>query len=262
MSDVLQEIIARKRKDVEEAKKHVSVDSFSERIAQMSPPRGFRDALLRCADKGDFAVIAEMKRASPSSNRLRDYEPSPLATGYQQAGAACLSVLTEAHFFKGTLADLVQARDACALPVLRKDFIIDVWQVAESRAYGADAVLLIMAALSPAQAQELYDAARQWQMDVLVEVHDEKDMEKALRLAPNLLGINNRNLHTLGVDLQTTESLAKHVPKDCVLVSESGIRNNSDLCQLRTWGAQAFLIGTHLMRADDASDALKRLLKP
>ncbi|MBC6444159.1 MAG: indole-3-glycerol phosphate synthase TrpC [Alphaproteobacteria bacterium GM202ARS2] len=262
MSGILGTIMARKKDDVADGKKHMSLQGWAARIAESSPPRAFRAALCQRAQKGDFAIIAEMKRTSPSTEQHRSYESGQLARDYERAGATCLSVLTEEHFFQGSLDDMAQAKGACGLAVLRKDFIFDVWQVAESRAYGADAILLIMAALSPSQAQELYAAARNWDMDVLVEVHDEADMDKALALAPTLLGINNRNLRTLEVDLQTTERLARHVPQGCVLVSESGIARYGDLCQLRKHGAQAFLVGEHLMRHAAPADELKRLVKP
>jgi indole-3-glycerol phosphate synthase len=222
-------------------------------------PRGFIAALHAAHDDGRHALIAECKKASPSKGLIRaDFDPAALARAYQAGGAACLSVLTEERWFLGSDDYLVQARAACTLPVIRKDFIVDPFQVVEARALGADAILLIMAALSDAQAAELEAVAIEWGMDVLIEVHDSAERDRALRLKTPLLGINNRNLKTLAVDLATSFELAD--TKDKTLVAESGLTGHADLAALGTVGIRTFLVGESLMRAPDVTAATRSLL--
>jgi len=224
------------------------------------PPRGFTAALRAKILAGDAAVIAEIKRASPSKGVLRDdFDAASIAAAYERAGAACLSVLTDRPFFQGAPEYLVQARIACALPALRKEFIIDEYQVAESRALGADAILLIVAALDDARLAALEACARDYRMDVLVEVHDAQELDRALKLQTPLIGINNRNLRTFNVSLHTTLDLADRVPRDRIVVTESGIVAQRDVAQMRRHGVNAFLVGEAFMRAPDPGAALTAL---
>ena len=228
--------------------------------AQTAAPRGFVAAIRARIDAGRPAVIAEIKRASPSKGVLReDFDPAAIAASYERAGAACLSVLTDRPFFQGAPEFLVQARAACALPVLRKEFIIDEYQVAESRALGADAILLIVAALEDARLAALEACARDYGLDVLVEVHDAAELDRALKLATPLIGINNRNLRTFGVSLHTTIELLPRVPSDRVVVTESGILAQRDVAQMRRHGVNAFLVGEAFMRSPDPGAALTAL---
>ena len=223
-------------------------------------PRGFRRALLEASREG-YGLIAEIKRASPSKGLIRaDFDPAALAAAYAEGGAACLSVLTDAPSFEGHEDFLVAARAACELPVLRKEFLYDPWQVAESRALGADAVLVIMAAVDDAAAAEIEAAAHDWDMDVLVEVHDRAELDRAAKLSSPLLGINNRDLNTFETDLATTRELARRAPADRILVAESGLTGPADLADLARYGARCFLVGESLMRREDVAQATRDLL--
>lgn len=223
-------------------------------------PRGFRRALLEASREG-YGLIAEIKRASPSRGTIREgFDPAAHAAAYAEGGAACLSVLTDGPSFGGHEDHLVAARGACALPVLRKEFVYDPWQVAESRALGADAVLIIMAAVDDGAAAEIEAAAEHWSMDVLVEVHDRGELERAALLSSPLLGINNRDLRTFETDLAVTRDLARRAPPDRILVAESGLSGPADLADLARYGARCFLVGETLMRREDLAQAARELL--
>jgi indole-3-glycerol phosphate synthase len=259
--DMLARICADVRAAVAHRKAGVSVEAMRAAATQADAPRGFGRCLKEATAKGGFGLIAEIKKASPSGGLIRaNFDPVALALAYQNGGAACLSVLTEEKYFQGSPDHLKAARAAIALPVLRKDFILDEWQVYESRALGADCVLLIMGALSDSQARDLEALARGLDMDVLVEVHDRRELERALGLETSLIGINNRNLCTLQTDLAITEELAPLVPVERFVVSESGIRTHDDLRRLAAVGAQCFLVGEHLMRQPDVAAATRALL--
>ena len=256
MADKLAEICATKRTEVAGRKPN----GFSHWPAP-SPVRGF-EAALRAKAEGGFALIAEIKKASPSKGLIRaDFDPPAHARAYQAGGAACLSVLTDAPYFQGHEDYLIAARAACDLPVIRKDFMVDPWQCAEARAMGADAILIIVAALEDAEMMEIETAAREQNLNVLVEVHDEAEMERALtRLQSRLIGVNNRNLKTFEVDLGTTERLAGMVPDDVLLVCESGIATHADCLRMADSGVRTFLVGESLMRQADVEAATKLLL--
>jgi indole-3-glycerol phosphate synthase len=260
MTDKLTEICATKRQDVAGRKLQASLGELDARAAAQSAPRGFQRALAAMAATG-FALIAEVKKASPSKGLIRDdFNPAEHARAYAEAGAACLSVLTDAPYFQGHADYLVAARAGCDLPVLRKDFMVDPWQVAEARAMGADAILIIVAALEDGVMAEIEAAALERGMDVLVEVHDAAEMARAARLKSRLIGINNRNLKRFETDLATTEQLAPLAPDGALLVSESGINRHADLLRLQECGINCFLVGESLMRQADVRAATRALL--
>ena len=261
MSDVLTRICADKRAALaaRQAERPLARLINAARAAQ--PPRGFARALGQARADGRYGLIAEIKKASPSRGIIRaDFDPPALARAYREGGATCLSVLTDTPYFQGEDAHLTTARRAADLPVLRKDFIVDPYQIAESRVIGADCILLIMAALSDAQAAELEHAATDFGMDVLVEVHDARELDRALELETTLLGVNNRNLKTLTVDLATAEKLAPMVPPDRLVVAESGLAGPADLKRLSAVGVTSFLVGESLMRQADVAVATRALL--
>jgi len=260
--DVLLRICADTRAEVERRKAATDVDALRDAIAEArDTPRGFAAALGQKVAEGGYGLIAEIKKASPSGGMIRpEFDPAALAAAYAGAGAACLSVLTDGPYFQGDPDHLKAARGAVKLPVLRKDFILDPWQVYESRAMGADCILLIMAALADEQALELEALARSLDMDVLAEVHDAQELERALGLQTPLIGINNRNLRTLKTDLGTTFELAPNVPLERTLVSESGIATHEHVSRLADAGAHCFLVGESLLRQPDVAAATRALL--
>jgi indole-3-glycerol phosphate synthase len=259
--DILAKICADTRAEIATRKAEKDLDHIKAEAKAAEKPRGFGRALMDATAAGRPGLITEIKKASPSGGVIRaDFDPPALARAYAAGGAACLSVLTDAPHFQGKIADLMAARAAVKLPVIRKDFILDPWQVYESRAIGADCILLIMAALTDHEARDLEDLARGLGMDVLAEVHDEAELERALGLQTPLLGINNRNLKTLATDIATTERLAKLVPPDRFLISESGIKSNADIKRLQAVCVQGFLVGESLMRQPDVTQAVKTLL--
>ncbi|MFT3791082.1 MAG: indole-3-glycerol phosphate synthase TrpC [Rudaea sp.] len=263
MSDILKKILARKTAEIRERSGHVSLRELSARVADAPPVRGFVAALEAKIAAGQPGVIAEVKKASPSKGVMRaDFRPAEIARSYEAGGAACLSVLTDVDFFQGADVYLQQARAACSLPALRKDFTIDPYQVYEARALGADCILLIVAELGDAALLELSALAEELDMDVLVEVHDGDELERALATSARLIGINNRNLRTFETTLDTTLGLRARVPAERLLVTESGIVTREDVARMRAADVQAFLVGETFMRAEDPGAELKRLFSP
>lgn len=260
MTGTLEKICERKRSDVKSRRSKVPFGVLDRQARQAPPPRGFVDALRKAARRP--ALIAELKKASPSKGLIReDFAVPALASAYESGGAACLSVLTEEHWFCGADAYIAAAKDAASLPVLRKDFTVDIYQVAEARALGADAILLIVAALTDEELRDFAAAAADYDLDVLVEIHKASELDRALALDMPLLGINNRDLRSLEVDLRTFERLAPLVPEDRLLIAESGIGSRADLERLAASGAGAFLVGETLMRQDDVAAATRALLE-
>jgi indole-3-glycerol phosphate synthase len=258
--DILKRILARKQEEIAARSAQVSMSALRDQAAEVDPVRGFVAAMQRKIDAGQAAVIAEIKKASPSKGVLReDFDPAAIARSYAQGGAACLSVLTDRDFFQGSEAYLQQARAACALPVIRKEFIVDPYQVVEARAIGADCILLIAAALSDAQMAELSAVASELQLDVLIEVHDAEELHRVLQLGLKLVGINNRNLRTFETRLETTLDLLAEIPSDRIVVTESGILQSADVMRMRAANVHAFLVGEAFMRAAEPGMRLAEL---
>lgn len=258
--DILKKIVARKYQEVSERQQLAPIAQLREQAQSADSPRGFVKAIESKLQQGSPAVIAEIKKASPSKGVLREnFDPVAIAKSYSSAGAACLSVLTDSDFFLGSEENLLKARGACELPVIRKDFIVDPYQVHEARAIEADCVLLIVAALTDQQLNELNNLAVDLGLDVLIEVHDKQELERALRLAPRLIGINNRDLRTFDVSLDTTLGMLEEIPSNCTVVTESGILTEQDVAVMRDHNVNAFLVGEAFMRADDPGEALSSL---
>jgi len=258
--DILNRILARKQQEIAARQQTTSLDVLQRQAQQASAPRGFSAALNRRVEQGESAVIAEIKKASPSKGVIREnFDVVEIARSYEAGGASCLSVLTDRDFFQGHEDYLVAARAACGLPVIRKDFIVDPYQVVESRAIGADCILLIVAALDDAALASLHQQAVSLGMDVLVEVHDRDELERALKLELTLVGINNRDLRTFDTNLDTTINLLERVPAGCLVVTESGIHGRDDVASMRQHDVHAFLVGEAFMRAPDPGQSLREL---
>lgn len=261
--DVLKKIIARKWEEIEERKVHTSIEDLKRQIETASPVRGFQHAMQVTIAAGKAAVIAEVKKASPSKGVIREnFQPAEIAKSYEQGGAACLSVLTDRDYFQGHEDYLKEARAACDLPVIRKDFIVDPYQVYEARAMGADCILLIVSALADEQMLSLYTLAQDLGMDVLVETHDRQEMQRALALGATLLGVNNRNLRTFDVSLETTLDILDMLPEGALLVTESGIHTKDDVQLMQDNNVNAFLVGEAFMRAEQPGEKLSELFMP
>ena len=261
MTDILEKIKAYKLKEIEKAKQETPLNELMRKADKADAPRGFVKSLRAKLAQGETALIAEIKKASPSKGLIREnFVPADLAKAYEKGGAACLSVLTDAPSFQGAPEYLHQARSATALPALRKDFLYDAYQVVEARSWGADCILIIMASVTDSQAVDILQAARDWNMDALIEVHDRQELERAKLLEHDFIGINNRNLRSFDVDIQNTIELAQYVDEQTLLVCESGIYTPEDIAEIQTCGVNTFLIGESLMRQEDVAQATKTLL--
>jgi indole-3-glycerol phosphate synthase len=262
LPSILRKILETKREEIAVGKARESAEALRQRIRGLQPCRGFATDIEKTSKSGP-AVIAEIKKASPSAGVIREYfNPAEIARSYQDGGATCLSVLTDVHYFLGAVSHLEAARNACDIPILRKDFIIDSWQIAESRATGADCILLIVAALEKGQLHELAAAASDAGLDVLVEVHDEAELETALETEAKLIGVNNRDLHHFTTDIAVSERLRPLIPAERCMIAESGIHTRADVRRLLESGVRAFLVGEAFMRADDPGQALQGLFYP